>query len=151
MAQVKIWNDNVHPLVDEFKEQKISIPPGGFIEMDYLEACDFAGKFSAPRKRGDGSDDPRFFRMLRVEQPKEQLMPDMNVVHATGERAASAAEISAMTRAFAAMNPDRLVADKDLDTVQIKKTDLDAVMARLEVLESERNEKRGPGRPKKEA
>ncbi len=150
MAQVKVWNDNKFPHTESFKGETITIPPGGFIEMDYLEACDFAGQFTPMKKQADGSADPRTFKMIRVEAPAEQLLHDVNVVHATGQRAASAEDIAKLTQAFAAMNPDRLVSDKALDTVEIKKTDLDNMLARIAALESSA-EKRGPGRPKKEA
>jgi len=67
MGMAKVWNDNTFPHVEKYKGQTIEIPPGKYIEMDRDEALQLQGQFKAPRKRGDGTDDPRFFKMIRLE------------------------------------------------------------------------------------
>lgn len=95
MALAKVWNDNVYPHVEEFKSQKLEIPAGGFIEMDYDEAVMFKGQFKAPIIDGGGNHDPRGFKKLRIEAaPKVATYnPLMNPL--TGKVCATKAELDA--------------------------------------------------------
>lgn len=76
MPQVKVWNDNVHPYNEEFRDQKISIPPKGFIVMDKDEAETFQGTYAPMKKDGDGNDIPEGYKMIRIEAlSAEDLAP----------------------------------------------------------------------------
>lgn len=70
MAQVKVWNDNTHPYSETFKDNKIVIPAGGFIEMEYYEAHELKGGYKAIERDGDNQPLPSSFKMIRVEEPK---------------------------------------------------------------------------------
>lgn len=67
MAQVKVWNDNVHPYEESFKGDMIRIPAKGYIEMDADEALQFRGSFKAPVKDADDNDLAIGFKMIRIE------------------------------------------------------------------------------------
>lgn len=154
MAKVKVWNDNKYPHTETFKGDKITIPAGGFIEMDYVEAVEFQGQFTPIKKLGTGADDPTGFKMIRVEQPKEPVFKeDPNMVHATGKMLGSPAEVLAFAKAYAAANPDLLPQKPEGvqdGSVTLSKAEFDGLLARMAALESQ-TEKRGPGRPKKQA
>lgn len=66
MSFCQVVNDNVHPFVQEFKEQMIRIPAGGHVEMDQDDAVQFMGMFYPPKKDGNDQPDPRFFKKLRI-------------------------------------------------------------------------------------
>jgi hypothetical protein len=151
---VKVWNDNVHPHVETFKGEVQTIPAGGYIEMDYVEAVQFAGQFTSPKFITDGVPDPKAYKMLRVDQPTTPVFRETNVLHATGQTAQTPAEVMAMAKAYAALHPELVAVDPEAEKsskVTIDKTQLEGLLARVAALESQTNEKRGPGRPKKEA
>jgi hypothetical protein len=153
---VKVWNDNIYPHTERFKGEEITIPAKGYVEMDFIDAVDFQGQFTSMKKTGTGGDDPRGFKMIRVERPAEPLFKDdAQVFHATGKSFGSPSEMAAFARAFAAANPDLVAKEAEkgaaADTVTVSKSDFEALMARIGALESAQTEKRGPGRPKKEA
>lgn len=138
MALVKVWNDNVHPFTQEFKNGTIKIPPKEFVEMDYEEAIEFKSKFSPISVNGDGVPLPESYKMIRVERPKITPTADLSLVnHATGERAATKEELEAMLREHRHL----LVKDDDLDSsgpsrleiAQAKNAELEA---RLEAIEA---------------
>lgn len=66
--QVKVWNDNEYPFSDEFKGDKITIPPKKFIEMEYYDAHEFRGKYSPIKVDGDGQHMPQSYKMIRIEK-----------------------------------------------------------------------------------
>ena len=68
--QVKVWNDNVHPYREKFKNKSIEIPPHDFIEMEYHEAVYFLGTMP-PNIQTDagGTQKPISYKMLRIEKP----------------------------------------------------------------------------------
>lgn len=68
MPMCKVVNDNVHPFKQEFKESVINIPAKGSVEMDRDDAVMFVGAFFAPKLDGNDQPDPRFFKMLRIEE-----------------------------------------------------------------------------------
>jgi len=64
---VKVWNDNKYPYNEDFRGKKITIESGGFVEMDYDQAVLFLGTF-VPIVRGkNGLQDPRSYKMLRID------------------------------------------------------------------------------------
>ena len=67
MAQVKVINANVHPFKQEWRDQKIEIPAGGHIMMEESEAYDFRGTYSPVMKDKHGQNDPKFFKMIKIE------------------------------------------------------------------------------------
>ena len=70
MSLCHVVNDNVHPFRQEFKEEMISIPAGGKIEMDQEDAVMFLGMFYPPKKDGNDQPDPKHFKKLRIEPIK---------------------------------------------------------------------------------
>lgn len=67
MNTVKVWNDNSHVFTQKFKGDTVTIPAKSFIEMDYAEAVSFRGKPSPMFKDGMGQQDPKSFKMIRIE------------------------------------------------------------------------------------
>lgn len=70
--QVKVWNDNVHPYKEKFREQDIHIPPKQFIMMDKDEAHIFLGTFAGILRDADGNPIPEGYKMLRIEKVSEE-------------------------------------------------------------------------------
>lgn len=73
MAKCKVWNDN--PKTDwkeSFKGEMLTIPSGKFIEMEFYEAHEFKGQYSPIRILGDETQDPRSYKMIRVEKIIEE-------------------------------------------------------------------------------
>jgi len=139
MSLVKVWNDNEHPHTERFKGKEISIPPHAYVEMDYLEGVEFKAQFTEPRRRGDGTFDPKFYKMIRVDQPKDPIFVEERD-HATGSRL----DPATITQAVAAGMAQ--VAASGADSARI--ANLEAQLIQLkEALEA----KRGPGRPPKGA
>lgn len=99
MSMVKVWNENKYEHVEMFKGKEIRLAPGieNAIEMDYIEACEFQGQFTPPAHKEDPRPERRF-KMIRVEHPKEPVIKDDNIIHATGQRASSAQEIAEVIR-----------------------------------------------------
>ncbi len=69
MAKCKVWN--MHGLgmthTEMFKGDKIVIPPGQFIEMDYEDAVLFKGQYFPMKKKPTGEDDPASWKMIKLE------------------------------------------------------------------------------------
>lgn len=166
MAKAKVWNDNDYVHQEVFKGDKIVIEPHSFIEMDWEEAIQFKGQFTglAPIKEeadefgGVGEPDPRFFKKIRVEHVKpEDIFPEHGtfINPATGKVFTTRQALEADTRAYAAQNSHRLVADPELDKQRAAQSDeikaLKDQVERLTAMHAAQGEKKGPGRPKKEA
>jgi hypothetical protein len=67
---VKVVNKNIHPFSQEHQGVMLTIPAGGYIEMEYCEAEDFIGTYSPMWKGADDQPDPRSFKKLVIEKPK---------------------------------------------------------------------------------
>jgi len=67
MGMVKVWNDNKFDYEENFKGDLIRIPAGKYVEMESGEAHLFKGSFKPPKLNHDGKDDPRGYKMIRVE------------------------------------------------------------------------------------
>lgn len=65
---VKVWNDNKYPYTENFRGNKVTIEAGGFVEMDYDQAVLFLGTFVPIVKGKNGLQDPRSYKMLRIDQ-----------------------------------------------------------------------------------
>lgn len=148
MAKVKVWNDNDHVHQEDYKGDRIVIQPHGYVEMDWEEGIQFQGQFTPIKFLADGiAPDPRCYKMIRVDAPTEPIFRDnSNIVHATGQRAASASELVDLLKTFAAEQPDRVVKadDKELDSLK-------AQVAYLKNAVTELMSRKKPGRPPKEA
>ena len=94
---VKVHNLNIHPYNEKFAGQDISIPAGGFVEMDDDQAELFLQKFTFPVKNEMGLHDPKFFKRLKIERPYTPQAPvDPLMCHASGQKAASKEELGAL-------------------------------------------------------
>lgn len=154
MPVVKVYNDNAHPHKERFKGEMIEIPAGGHIEMEYEEAMDFRGQFTGIAPVGpNGAPDARFFKMIRVEKLKEPLFKDTSLLNpVTGKVHSSAEELRAVLSEYGHLR----VTDPDAETAQKSQVEqLAAIVAKqqaqIEALLAAQPEKRGPGRPRKEA
>lgn len=72
---VKVYNDNVHPYSEKFKDQKLEIPPHEFIEMEYEEAVQFLGTYSPIKVDADENPIPQCYKMLRIVKPVIKATP----------------------------------------------------------------------------
>jgi hypothetical protein len=131
MPQVKIWNDNVHTYNETFKGEKISIPPGKFIMMEYDEAIQFKGTFAPIKLDADGRPTPEGYKMIRVEEPgaKAAVKAAPMGCHRCGYKASSAKDLSEHT---------------DLEHADDQRVQLDEVDKELEAkVTTEPGKKRG--------
>lgn len=108
--QVKVWNNNVHDYREKFRERDLLIKAKGFIVMDRDEAEVFIGSYAGRMKTGDGQDDPRGFKMLKVDyegidipEPAEAF-----VCHADGKTFQTKAELDSHEEQY----KDRIVKDE---------------------------------------
>lgn len=153
MPKVKVWNDNDYPHTETFKGEKITIAPHEHIEMEWEEAVEFRGQFTgiAPLAE-NGEPDPRFFKMIRVEQVKpEEVFRDTPLVnHADGKVAATPEQLAAMIAQFAHLRVRDPEAEKASPAQTSELADLKAQVEELRALLITQGEKKA-GRPKKEA
>lgn len=68
MSQVRVYNDNIYPFKQNFKDEEIHIPAGGFVMMSPADAVIFRGSYSPMMKGANGQPDPKFFKKIRVEE-----------------------------------------------------------------------------------
>lgn len=149
MPRVKVWNDNQYPHTEKFKGKEITIQPGEFVEMEWEEAIEFKGQFTPIMVRGDGTHDPRSFKKIRVDRPDVMPFVDETVCHANGQRAASHEELAALVAQFSHLR----ASDPEAEKLAAKSANSEIAKMRAEIdeLRSMLADKRGPGRPKKEA
>lgn len=69
----KVWNDNVHPHKEVFKEKTIEIPPKGFVTMEWEDAVDFRGKYTPIALDGGGAPLSTSFKMIRLERISDEV------------------------------------------------------------------------------
>lgn len=152
MALVKVWNDNIYPFKQQMKGVVYEVPAGGSIEMEYEEAVDFVGMFSPMPPEDYAGDHREFHKMLRYDAPPPTAVfkDDGLTNHLTGQKASSPEELAAAL----AQVRHLLVKDADAERAAPPKADVVADLQR-QVAELaalvKGQEKRGPGRPKKEA
>jgi hypothetical protein len=147
MALARVWNDNVHPHTERFKEKDIVIPPKAFIEMDYDEAKEFRSQFTGIRTDGERNPLATSFKMIRVEKVTTDPAKAVDLIcHATGKRAANEAELAAMNAEHIGQLEEKSA--EVLATQSRMQKEIDDLRAAL--AERVAQEKRGPGRPKKE-
>lgn len=155
MAKVKVWNDNVYPFTETYGKFKgLTIEPGAFVEMDEEEATEFMAAFSPMVLRGDNTHDPRYFKKLRKERltPPEPVVVDPLMNHVTGKVEASHAELLAAVKELAHLQAKDPEAERAAQSrLQQENAALHARLAAMEAKIAALGEKRGPGRPRKEA
>lgn len=139
MPMVKVWNDNAYPFSQEFKGNKITIPPKSFCEMDYEEAVEFRGLFSPVIKDTDGVPLPESYKMIRVERPAQVAVdPNAHLVnHATGQRATNPEELQKMLEMFGHLrinDPDlnKQAKSEDVTALKTQNAELEARLAAME-------------------
>jgi hypothetical protein len=71
--QVAVFNDNIYPYKEKFKDDEINIPSKGHILMERQEAVQFLGQMNAPVLGADNEHLPQGFKMLRIIQNKKDL------------------------------------------------------------------------------
>jgi hypothetical protein len=145
--QARVWNDNTYPHTETFKEKTITIAPKSHIEMDYDEAKEFKSKFTPIKTDGEGNPLPESFKMIRIEKlgaPEAATLP--LVCHATGKVAANPAELARMNAEHFGQLEEK--SKETLETNARLLKEIDELRAAL--AERVAQEKKGPGRPKKE-
>jgi hypothetical protein len=149
MPKARVWNDNDYPHTEKFKGETISIAAHAYIEMDYDDAKQFEGQYTPIITDGEKNPLPQFKKKIRIENLADgsQSTPAPLVCHATGQKAESADEL----RKLNAMHVDML-SDEDrekAEEAEALRQENEALKAQLAALQSQ--EKRKPGRPRKEA
>lgn len=81
VCKVKVWNDNKLPFSQEFKGALIEIPAGKFVEMQWDEAVEFKSMYYPPEFRGDGSQKPESFKMIRLDGEPPHLQDEAPAEH----------------------------------------------------------------------
>lgn len=129
MAKVKVWNKNSLPHVETFKGDKIEIPAGGCIEMDWEDATEFKGQFFPMVINADGTHNPKGFKKIVVDRPSEPIFKDMPLInHADGKVATSRAELEAALAKF-----DHMKVKDDSDTAP-RSSEIDVLKAQVAAL-----------------
>jgi hypothetical protein len=95
---VRVWNDNVHPFRQIFRDKEILIAPKKFIEMEETEAFEFRSSYSPITRDGDGQPTVESYKMIRVERTdksahKPVQTPNDFVCQACGFKAANKKEL----------------------------------------------------------
>lgn len=139
--RARVWNDNVHPHLELFKEQKIVIPPLGFIEMDYEDAMEFKSQFTVPVTDGEKNPIAKHFKMIRVEAGGATTAVLPLICHATGKIASSPEELAKMNAEHVGMLDTESA--KELEEAARLKAENAELRAKLEAATA----KRAPGRP----
>lgn len=68
MPKVRVWNDNIYPYNEKFRDQDIMIPAKEFIVMERDQAVLFRGTMNAVKLDSNGqANDARYFKKIRLE------------------------------------------------------------------------------------
>lgn len=67
MSTVRVYNDNIYEHRENFRGKEIIIPSKGFVEMNKDDAVLFKSQFTPIVRGRGGVDDPKGFKMLRIE------------------------------------------------------------------------------------
>lgn len=120
---------NRHPLgfthTEMLREEKIVIPAGDFVLMDYEDAVQFRGQYFPYKKLGDETQDPKSFKCISIEPDTGATVPKTEafVSALDGKKFATAKELKAHEKVLAQENVDLLVKDETLDAeIEKKKT-----------------------------
>jgi hypothetical protein len=66
--KVRVWNDNTYPHTEMFKGDRIHIPAKQYVEMEFYEAHEFKGQYTAIKRDFDGNPVPESYKMIRIEK-----------------------------------------------------------------------------------
>lgn len=66
--KVRVWNDNTHPHTEMFKGDKIHIPAGKYVEMEFYEAHEFRGQYTPILRDFDGNPVESSYKKIRIEK-----------------------------------------------------------------------------------
>ncbi len=134
MAKWRVWN--MHSLgmthKELFRGEKIEIPAGKYVLMDYEDAHQFKGQYVPMRKDAMEQQIPETWKMLKLEpHDDEEIVPKTGwVCQMDGKTFNTKAELEAYTAA-------------NYKDMAFKDETLDAEIAKVEL-------KKKPGRPAKE-
>jgi len=67
MSNVRVYNDNKFEHREKFRGVQIFIPPGEYVEMNKEDAVLFKSQFTPIIRGKNGVDDPRGFKMIRID------------------------------------------------------------------------------------
>lgn len=118
MAMVKLWNDNVHPYKEKFREKDFNIPAKSYIKLEAGEAHLLLTSFIPIMIDHDGKPDPRGFKMLRIEpitaeMEEEKADPKSELVcQACRYEGASAKDLAEHVKA---QHSDQLLVDEEAE------------------------------------
>lgn len=152
----KITNKNSYPYKEKFKGKNIEIPPGGSIEMEYYEGVEFMGTMCPVERDAGGTPKPTSYKQLVIErigpvdQPRwvcqydGQEFPTKEQLHAHMERNGFA-KFAHDPKASASNS------SADIETLKAENEQLKDRLASIEEMLAEKDEKRGRGRPRKDA
>lgn len=77
---VMVYNDNIYPLTENFKGDRIHIEPNQFVEMDFYDAHEFKGQYKPIQVDGAGNKKPESFKKVRIVMPKDfNIQKAMNI------------------------------------------------------------------------
>lgn len=111
--QIKVWNDNTYDYKETFRDRDIVIRAKGFIMMDRDEAEVFQGTYAGRLKTGDDQDDPRGFKMIRLELDPSAATaaPKGFVCHYDGKTFQTQSELDAHEKQY----KDKVVVDEQAE------------------------------------
>lgn len=101
--QIKVWNDNNFEYREQFRDKTIVIKPKSFVMMDFDEAQIFQGTYAGRMKTADGQDDPRGFKMIRLDVDNSYVPETTGPVftcHADGRTFQTQAELDAHEKQY---------------------------------------------------
>lgn len=83
---VKLYNDNDLDHKERYKGAQIIIKAHDYIEMDYDEARQFMGQYFPYIKTKGGTQDPKSYKMLRIDEEDAQRIRDIKASNAGDEK-----------------------------------------------------------------
>ncbi len=122
---VRVWNDNVFPFRQLFRDKEIYIGPKKFIEMEETEAYEFRGAYSPIIRDGDGQPTPESFKMIRIEKTDKTAHKPMVAANET------------VCQACGKQFPNKKELDNHIDTEHLEE------LADKEVAEKRREKRNG--------
>lgn len=106
MAKWEVWNIHKDGLTHKevYKGDKIEIPAGKFILMDYDEAVQFKSQFFPMKKNGQGVQTPESMKMIalrkHVDGSNEEREQKVYVSHVDGKELPSQSALDAYLKQF---------------------------------------------------
>lgn len=104
MSMVRVYNDNIYEHREKFRGDEIIIPAKGYIEMNAEDAVLFKSQFTPIIRNKGGQDDPRGFKMIRIDYNPADVKQVRDVI------AESEQELTCQACGFVAKNKAGLAA-----------------------------------------